>query len=105
MAFDANAIYNNLLAEKPTMVHYEYYKGDYTSEHWVLIIGVRDGAQQNSLQYSDFTVIDPWGGAEKNLIQNRELKVNKVQRNPAGISPDRASSDILMFRYLIIAGN
>ena len=66
-AFDANAIYNNLLAGKPTMVHYEYYKGDYTSEHWVLIIGVRDGAQQNSLQYSDFTVIDPWGGAEKNL--------------------------------------
>ncbi len=66
--FNANTIYNNLLQGKPSLVHVYYYKNEYTTgEHWVLVIGVRAGAQANNLQYSDFTIIDPWGGAEKNL--------------------------------------
>ena len=48
---------------KPTLVHY-YYND---SQHWVLVIGIRSGALIDRLQYSDFTVVDPWGGAEKNL--------------------------------------
>ena len=64
---NATTIYNNLLAGKPTMVHYKYYKGNGTSEHWVLVIGVRSGAIISNIQFSDFTVIDPWGGVEKSL--------------------------------------
>ncbi|MCR5105553.1 MAG: hypothetical protein K6B68_14050 [Eubacterium sp.] len=66
-SYNATTIYNNLLAGKPTMVHYKYYKGNGTSEHWVLVIGVRSGAIKSNIQFSDFTVIDPWGGAEKSL--------------------------------------
>ena len=60
---DAKTVYNNLMQGKPTLVHY-YYND---SQHWVLVIGIRSGALIDRLQYSDFTVVDPWGGAEKNL--------------------------------------
>ncbi len=67
-SYNAATIYNNLLAGKPTMVHYEYIKSNGKhGEHWVLVIGIRSGANKNNIQFSDFTIIDPWGGAEKNL--------------------------------------
>ena len=61
--FDATSIYNNLKQGKPALVHYVWGGG----QHWVCVIGVRAGATINSLQPSDFIVIDPSGGAEKML--------------------------------------
>ena len=64
--FNARIIYDKLVQGKPTLVHYEY--GKYTtSQHWVLVIGVRGGVNKDAIQFSDFVIIDPWDGVEKNL--------------------------------------
>lgn len=64
VSFDANTVYNNLKAGKPTMVHYMYSSG---GEHWVLINGIRAGANTTNLQYSDFYAIDPQSGDQRPL--------------------------------------
>lgn len=55
-SYDASEIISELRNGKPTMLHYLY--GE-RGEHWVLIIGVRNGANPNNLNMSDFEVLDP----------------------------------------------
>ena len=63
--FDAEAIYNNLRAGKPTLVHYLYSTG----QHWVCITGVRAGVNTKGLTYADFTALDPYSGKEVALTE------------------------------------
>ena len=63
-SFDANIVYSQLRAGKPTLIHYVW-----GEQHWVCVIGVRAGATINNLQPSDFIVIDPASGTEKALTE------------------------------------
>ena len=66
--FDANTVYEALKNGKPTMLHYHYKRNNGTQgQHWVLIKGIREGADVNNLSYRDFVVIDPASGTEKTL--------------------------------------
>ena len=54
------------------MYHYRYtYIGKdgkrHASQHWVLVVGIREGADPEHLTYADFTVIDPASGKQRNL--------------------------------------
>ena len=65
-------IYDALKNGKPTMYHYKYdYKGKdgkmHHSQHWVLINGIREGADPKNLKPGDFTAIDPGYGKEYSL--------------------------------------
>ncbi len=62
--FNTGAIYNALKNGKPSLLHYYYGSG---GQHWVTIIGVKNGANVNNLQASDFIVIDPATGTERYL--------------------------------------
>jgi len=66
LAFDGAAIYANLKAGKPTMVHYRFGKG---GQHWVVVIGVNSGALIDRLSPGDFIVIDPNYGDERQMTQ------------------------------------
>ena len=59
-SYNATEIYNALKNGKPTMVHYTYSGG----QHWVLIVGIKNGANINNIQYSDFICIDSATGSE-----------------------------------------
>ena len=71
--YDSNAVYNNLVNGKPTMVEFEHDN----SVHWVIVIGVRAGAMIDNLQYSDFIIIDPQDGYEKYLIDAYRFSAHK----------------------------
>lgn len=60
--FNAATVYNALKNGKPTMVNY-IYAGN-AGQHWVLIMGVRSGADSNNLSYGDFYAIDPAIGTQ-----------------------------------------
>ncbi|MDY3998712.1 MAG: RICIN domain-containing protein [Blautia sp.] len=75
--YNATTIYNALKRGKPTMLHYAY--ANNSGEHWVLIIGVRSGANENNLSYSDFIVIDPASGLEKSLTSSYKFAGGKVK--------------------------
>lgn len=61
VTFNASTVYNALKKGKPTMINYQYTGG---GQHWVLIIGIRGGANVNSLSYGDFYAIDPATGTQ-----------------------------------------
>lgn len=65
--FNAQSVYDNLANGKPTMLNYGYATG---GQHWVLIIGVKQGAQRGNLALSDFIVIDPNYGTEMELTSS-----------------------------------
>jgi len=66
--FNASSVYEALKNGKPTMFHYYYTnKRGYSSQHWVVITGIREGADPNNLSYRDFMAIDPGSGTLKSL--------------------------------------
>ncbi|MBQ5951827.1 MAG: hypothetical protein IJL66_06765 [Lachnospiraceae bacterium] len=75
--FSYKTVYEDLKAGKPVILHYYYTKQVWdskqkkyvtkTCQHWILINGVRAGANIENLQPSDFTAIDPGYGKEFNL--------------------------------------
>ena len=62
-AFDTGIICSQLMAGKATLVHYKWNTG----EHWVCVVGIRQGANRNALTAGDLLVIDPGSGTEKIL--------------------------------------
>ena len=73
--FNASAIYEALRNGKPTMIHYTY-PGN---QHWVLITGVRNGANPGNLNYSDFICIDSAYGDERPLTSAWMFAAGSVQ--------------------------
>lgn len=85
-------IYEELKKSKPVLFEYEYTyydkkkKEHKTTTHWVLINGVREGADTSALKPSDFTAIDPGYGKEYKLStilgrhpDNRILGIKKYK--------------------------
>lgn len=66
--FNAATVYNALKNGKPTMIHYKY--AGNSGQHWVLIMGVRSGADSNNLLYGDFYAIDPATGRQITLTSS-----------------------------------
>ena len=63
-----SSIYNSLQKGMPTLLHYYYTSSNgRQSQHWVVINGIREGADPDNLTYKDFICIDPWDGKEKSL--------------------------------------
>ncbi len=64
--FDPNTVYQSLTDGKPTMFHFGHnlYKN---GQHYVLITGVREGADVNDIKIEDFIVIDPATGTERSM--------------------------------------
>lgn len=62
-------IYQNLKAGKPTIVHYTHGKsgtqGVDWDNHYVLVVGIKDGADLNNLTLDDFIFLDPADGQVK----------------------------------------
>ncbi len=56
--------YNQLKKGNPTIINT---LGGYGSDHWVTIIGVKNGANASNLKTGDFLIADPWGGVLNNL--------------------------------------
>lgn len=73
--FSTSDIYNALKNGKPTMIHYTY-PGN---QHWVLIMGIRAGANPNNISYSDFYCIDSATGAEVPLTSAYRFTSGTVQ--------------------------
>lgn len=70
MAYDASQIYAELKSGNPTQLAYIYESSPANqkdADHFVLITGVREGADIDNLQLSDFIAIDPASGTEKPL--------------------------------------
>ena len=86
MGFDVNEIYSAMQEGHPTMVHYKYTdaNGDGKSdgEHWVVVVGIREGANVNNLSISDLIVIDPAYGDERLLTESYRF-------NPSGVDGGR----------------
>jgi len=86
VGFDVNKIHSALQEGKPTMVHYKYAdsNGDGKSdgEHWVVVVGIREGANVNNLSMSDLLVIDPAYGDERPLTETYRF-------NSAGVDGGR----------------
>lgn len=59
--FETGRCYSGLKAGRPTLV------GWGNNDHWVVIIGIRAGANTSNLSYGDFIAIDPSDGQTKNL--------------------------------------
>ena len=74
-SFSTYDIYNALKNGKPTMIHYRYTGG----QHWVLIMGIRGGANPNKLAYSDFYCIDSALGREVQLTSAYRFNAGGVQ--------------------------
>ena len=74
-SFNASTVYNALKNGKPTMIHYTY-PG---SQHWVLIMGVRNGADPSNLKYGDFYCIDSATGKEVLLTSAWEFTSGTVK--------------------------
>ena len=66
--FDAGRVYRALQNGKPTMINYRYKNN--TGQHWVLIMGIRGGADINQLTYDDFYAIDPVTGSQVTLTSS-----------------------------------
>lgn len=66
--FDAGTVYRALQNGKPTMINYRY--ANNTGQHWVLIMGIRGGADINQLTYDDFYAIDPVTGSQVTLTSS-----------------------------------
>lgn len=64
IGYDANVVYEQLEKGLPTMYHFNYANG---GSHYVLIIGVKDGANKLNLKNEDFIVIDPGIGQKCSL--------------------------------------
>ena len=67
-SFDAGTVYRALQNGKPTMINYRY--ANNTGQHWVLIMGIRGGADINQLTYDDFYAIDPVTGSQVTLTSS-----------------------------------
>ena len=65
--FNASKVYESLKSGKPTMFHYTYTTKTRSSQHWVVITGIREGADPDNLTYRDFMAIDPGTGTERSL--------------------------------------
>lgn len=66
-SYNAGNIYKSLLSGNPVMLHYTYSTSQYSSEHWVLIIGINGGVSTDKISYGDFIIIDPATGTERSL--------------------------------------
>ena len=83
---DYSKIYDALKNGKPTMYHYKYtYQAKegkvHHSQHWVLINGIREGADPKNLKPGDFTAIDPGYGKEYSL----DKILGRHSSTPAGM--------------------
>lgn len=72
-------LYDNLQEGTPVMIALSSSKNKY-STHYVVVVGIREGADVNNLQKSDFLVADPNGGVIR-TIDEAEKKVSKVMRD------------------------
>jgi formylglycine-generating enzyme required for sulfatase activity len=76
VSYDAAEIYAALKNGEPTMLNYTY--ANSSGQHWVLIVGVRDGADENNLQMEDFEAIDPNTGDKRKLTETYKFNPNGV---------------------------
>lgn len=59
----SSVIYEHLKEGKPTAIHYGHDAPG--GEHYVLVVGIRAGADPNNLTLSDFIIVDPADGRTK----------------------------------------
>lgn len=65
--YNYQPLYDHLKSGNPILTSFN---ANTASQHYVVITGVRPGANVNSLSASDFIVIDPCDGATKNLTES-----------------------------------
>lgn len=81
ISYDSKNIYESLVSGKPTVLAYIYAESPASqtdADHFVIITGIRDGADISNLQYSDFIVIDPASGTERCLSDSWKFNPNRV---------------------------
>ena len=79
--YDPQAIYQALQEGHPTELGYIYESSpaeQTDSDHYVLITGIREGADVNNLTYEDFIVIDPAHGDERPLTESWKFNPSRV---------------------------
>lgn len=79
--YDAKQLSSNLQAGIPFQMAYIYDSspaGQTDADHFVLITGIREGANLNNLSFDDFLAIDPAYGDERPLSQCWKFNANRV---------------------------
>lgn len=79
--YNPDSIYQNLLEGKPTELAYIYPESPAAqtdADHFVLITGIREGADPDNLAYEDFVVIDPVYGDERPLTDSWKFNPERV---------------------------
>lgn len=73
-----NELVNN---GRPCLVHFPFYSSSTGwSEHWVVIVGIKKGANAESLQRSDFLIIDPY----ESYVSEKQIRLLS-KTNTSGI--------------------
>lgn len=63
--------YDELMEGKPSIINTLS-----SSDHWITIVGIKQGASRSSLSASDFLIANPWGG----VITNMSTYLNSTGR-------------------------
>ena len=80
-SYDSEHIYNELKSGHPFQLAYIYASSPLEqtdADHFVLITGIRDGADIKHLQYSDFIALDPATGSEVPLNESWKFNPDRV---------------------------
>ncbi len=80
-SYNPEIIYQNLVAGKPTQLAYIYASSPASQEdadHFVIITGIKEGADPHNLSFDDFLVIDPAYGDERLLSESWKFNPERV---------------------------
>jgi|GEM_PF-6164097 len=86
-SFNPQAIVEKLKSGKPVLFHYGYNRGNKRNQHWVLINGIRKGADLSNLTLNDFTVLDPGYGETEKTLGSLIDSTNDPQNGTSNFTP------------------